>query len=74
MQDIGSNGHVTFSPHPAFGHLLPVGEGTPGKACKTCPLPSGEGGAKRRVRGYPPSFPSSCSSAMARLPTSPWGR
>src|SRR5260221_14039942 len=38
---------VRTAPHPPFGHLLPQGEGSP----DYIPLPPGEGGAKRRVRG-----------------------
>jgi hypothetical protein len=36
------------APHPAFGHPLPEGEGD---ERAHSPLPPGEGGAKRRVRG-----------------------
>src|SRR5258706_16456738 len=40
-------GNVRAAPHPPFGHLLPQGEGSH----DSIPLPPGEGGAKRRVRG-----------------------
>jgi glycosyltransferase involved in cell wall biosynthesis len=38
---------VEQAPHPAFGTPLPVGEGV----SAVIPLPPGEGGAERRVRG-----------------------
>ncbi len=40
-------GNGCTAPHPPFGHLLPQGE----VSQDAVPLPPGEGGAKRRVRG-----------------------
>jgi hypothetical protein len=48
MATEGFRALVRQAPHPAFGHPLPEGEGV---RAVTIPLPPGEGGAQRRVRG-----------------------